>query len=618
MKLERTLLNLFIVIVITTLDRNVRADVIGNLYENSQKCIEKAVSHHFKNKPLALYFPKQNEINLNMIGLLESRTTTIFSESNIYSVTSNNMLIFIRSIEDLTVINTLEINSRKMKLFAVVLTTDMNEQNELLTSLIAIFVKLGIHSTVLAINNKNHTTDFYSWNPFSSKERCGQSKGFSRTNSCYKGKYSKPLASLAKPSFNHNFNNFILKIGWLYQDSYVMDPSLKVNPGIFISLMNVIGELTNIHILYEKRNKAYEKELYLNGTTSEIIEALKSSTSDVALGRFYINNQRKFLEHGPVFYKDYFTVVTRKPEKLKVYRNLLLVFTSGTWLIACLVLFLTFGIAIVLYKYYKIYFFYTFVSVLDAYGVHIGQGIKVIPNSTPARIFYSFFFLYCLNINSLYLGKLSSIFATPNTDVAIKETYDLLINNVTTYVTIRMECELNFSHFYRGPRKGHPTYIITNSTEYDNLKQIACRRANSSIIFNSVYNNHPLLQSRVDSYFIHLLNITMLGTYYLRQSNPINHALYYWTQELIEKGFVGKWRKDVADSYQEPACALHEEELETVVKLKLAHYEEAFIILISGYVLSIITLAFEFLARWIDMKRKKFLERLSSFPEFYM
>lgn len=557
------------------------------------------------NTNLILYSSNLNLINDKYYQRLFDRTSLIiFNDFNntftgsdhvIINNSQNDFVVFIEKREDIKLAKMIFIKANANTFFIFL------NQFRLFYEISEMCVKLQIFNSLIIVH-QGLRVQAYQPNFFESQVRCGKAKNI------------KSLNQSAAISRKTNFSNCTLKISWIEGDPFVYHPKSENNPGLFIWLFTTISKHINVTIEFQDENKEYESEVRNNGTLWKLINELHNGKFDLALGRLYMNiSQDAPFDFGPLVYVDKMIFIFPKAKPLAIYRNLLAVFSTKLWLLFLTVFFLVVIIVLMIAIFVGDYDRCdTSDIIISIFRITIGSGTREMTDIRAIRIILLFYLMYSLNMDAIYLGKLSSIFTKEATGLEIKDDYTLFKHTWKKSFNWRYE-RFSYSRHLFGGNPGYiSSMIIENFSDYEVLRRTAFDELMCGNAFKSVVDAHPYEASQIHTFQLLWYNITLLNTYYMHKNNPINPVLVYWSQELIEKGFIVHWWKMIKDINAKIAPPSKHTEL--AVKLKLAHYEEAAQVLISGYIFATVVLLMEFIIVWANKQVEKMENRIISFP----
>ncbi|XP_015839509.2 uncharacterized protein LOC107398759 [Tribolium castaneum] len=212
----------------------------------------------------------------------------------------------------------------------------------------------------------------------------------------------------------------------------------------------------------------------------------------------------------------------------------------------------------------------------DVFMICTGGGVSKLPHWLSFRILLSFFLLFCLSLDSIYLGNLSNIFAQSSYDVKVNNWATAGAVKIVLYVDWLSERHLLLVYVtsrYKAAAKAR--LFVTNHSQTYLMNHTALTKQNGTFLFKSVLEAYPSEESLLFHFRVVTDYLTFLVAFYMNKNIP----------------FV-KWFNDIRRSNIRPEI-LPEEEKKMVV-LKLAHFEESFRVLLGGYALGVIALFLEF------------------------
>ncbi|XP_044263126.1 uncharacterized protein LOC123010346 [Tribolium madens] len=401
--------------------------------------------------------------------------------------------------------------------------------------------------------------------------------------------------------------NCRLKVGYIKTPPYVINVSHPQRPGVMVSLMNLISELSGFKLEYQNSNR-YQYELLSNGTIHKISRDLDKSIIDVAIGQLALNDTKTNpFDYGPVIYSDCLHLVAPKPKKLKSYRKLFVVFNLELWK----KIFIGIGVMILVFYIFALCEDFenaSFInSMFDVFMICTGGGVSQIPQWLSFRILVSFFLLFCLSLDSIYLGNLSNIFAQNSYDVKVNNFETAGAVKIVLYVDWRVERHLLLVYVtsrYKAAAKKR--LFITNHSQTYLMNHTALTKQNGTFLFKSVLEAFPSEESLLFHFRLTTDYLTFLVAFYMNKKIHFGEALAFWGQEIVERGFLVKWFNDIRRSNVRPEI-LPEEEKKIVV-LKLAHFEESFRVLLGGYALGLIAFILEFV--FLKLEKIGFVQKV--------
>lgn len=453
----------------------------------------------------------------------------------------------------------------------------------------AIAAENGIHK-VGFLQQDGNVTHFYQWNPYDTANCCG--KYFNLKKIRFFSTFQE------EPPNTHK--DCKLRVICIQSYPFVGDPSLQIRPGLMVSLFNTIGSILNISIEYHF-DQELQDDFKQNGFISKAINTLVESKADVLIGHLFME-QNENVTFGPMFLHDRLILVAPKPPRTNTYRRIFKVFDYQVWLAYIFVLILMSAFICTYLRMYGRHFSFPNIF-LGAFKASMGSGIRVAPRDNPLRIVFIFYCLYAINLNSWYLSKLSGVLTLPPRGLRIPDAFAMYVNNYYCNLSWYVERTSRLSHLLLNEDWIKNMYIL-NQTEKELLESANYNLTRTVITFLTTGVTYPSgtpLHERIITNSV--TKLTLLVTYFLRKQNILNSLLKFWTLEIIEKGLVMKWWKDIIlDNTNVTSLREGIDEEEKFVVLSLRHYEEAFLVLFYGYATATIVLLAEFVV--INIQRR--------------
>lgn len=446
---------------------------------------------------------------------------------------------------------------------------------------------IGFSNAVTNLNiiaKSSNDTVSYTWNPYQSSSKCGKTASIT----------ARKLDSFRQEKLNiykqkTGLQDCSLQIVWIEIPPFVINLSHPTRPGVEVSLLNIIHKLTNIDMHYINKSE-FTHEVLNNGTYHKLIQYIEKGNADVGIGRLFINHSSHVpLELGFPIYGDEMVFLARKPRTFATYRNIVATFTYPLWFFIIIVFILISCVFLISAKCFKENQ-RTLYIVLELFRMCLGTSGNLLFKSRTTKFLLIFYSLYCLNMDVVYLSKLSSKLAIPARENVIDDIELFVQYGVhlrVPWIANRFGLLLWHTAQNASWRKKDQ---VANDTEYELLRSIALYQQNATIAFTSTMSTYPSLTART-VLFRWSIYFPLLVTQFLRPKNPLNEIINYWTREIFEKGFVVKWLHDI--SYSNVNRSLTTEEPSTVVTLKLAHFEELFYILVGGWLISFLIFILE-------------------------
>lgn len=461
-------------------------------------------------------------------------------------------------------------------------------RSENLTNLLNILWKEGILDVTFAIISEK--LQLYTWFPMDLNNNCGRITNMRLLPSNNTNVFPKKIAK--------HLPNCSLRCAWI---------DAKPFSDLYIKVFEMISAKTSSGLIWENRDKEsginlrllnkeaeYGYKFYWEESMQKIFE---NDNVDVLFGYTFINSST--FAYGPMFYTDASYIAVRKAPRILSYRPLLKVFNIYIFIyMFCVYLFVSILIITLKSNGVNLEIFFTFFRLCLANSLPSQSYVEKITKS----LFISFTF-YSLILNTLYLSKLSSILTNPAFEEPLASREDLYINNLKTIFNHYLE-QIYCVVFYASDNPDAiKNCIMVNMSVYDMLIKEVKEQNNSVLSFISILDTYPHLATRVDYFPTFLDEATLYHSYILNKNNPKNAVINYWATEMIEKGLLIKWWNDMklistVESYKYMLDDIHK----PFTILSLSHLNESFLIIIYGYILSIIIFLLEFFTYFLMKK----------------
>lgn len=397
-----------------------------------------------------------------------------------------------------------------------------------------------------------------------------------------------------------------IKIAWLQYEPFVQDVKAQRNPGIMVSMLRLFAERQRVKLIFQEDNTRFEEEFATNGSFYQLIKSLVNKEHDLAIGHLVMNDTRTVpLNYGPLVCNDSVFLAVRKPKKSQSYRKLLVIFDADMWM----KFFYTFVMV------FCVYVVFAFVlgtrndgiadSFMKMFSLTISCSLPALPKRLTLRVLVVFYSFFCICIDSVYLGKLSSIFSHASYDLPVNSALAILNFNISFFYSWYLERLLlvryvaaaqNFKDKYEGYFS-----LIGNHSGLHYFERLAVEQSFGTFIFRSQAQTLPIQLSRVDVSSDLAIYMNFYVTYLIRPNGVhVEESLAFWSKEMIEKGFIIKWWDDIIEARRNRSLIPPDEKQQII--LTVAHFEEIFQVLFVGYAVSVGLLFIEIVYHWIDAK----------------
>ncbi|GAB0096110.1 ionotropic receptor 60a [Sergentomyia squamirostris] len=437
---------------------------------------------------------------------------------------------------------------------------------------------------------------------FSFRAKTPQSQTFSfaeeiiatRVESCRDGKIDslKTLQVQRLDALTMQLQNCNLKICCQVSPPFVEEDCMD---GIEMSMISIMRE--RMQFLPEIICTNMTRGEVENGEPSDLLAELKARRCDLLIGSFFPDNDLEDFGESVTYLADSYTWFAPLADYTAPWKSLLIIFYTSTWALLIFSLIWTGMMWFVLGKYsfrenhhHRLFI----LCLLNAWQVLLGISANNRPRFTPLRIIFLSLALYGLNIATIYTSKLIIVFTHPSFDDQIDSMEKILKSGL--------------------PFGGRTEYLDWFRNDED---QVILDRFNTSVNFQP---NVASLKRVEDRKQILLANRMFV------LSNNYNSRIYGFPENVFSnpmeiittKGFplmldfnniintlkdCGILNKLCNDFMYKITILLHirnhQSNIESDTVLTVNHLQGAFIILMYGYLISILMFTFEIIRqRW--------------------
>lgn len=469
-------------------------------------------------------------------------------------------------------------------------------QDEQIETLFKMAERNQIYDLTVAVLHKNRL-DFYTWFYFAPDNFCGKYLNITLIDRC--NETSLEPTNLFPVKFTSKPTNCVLNVGWWTAKPFVIDPFVENGPGIFVSIFRDVSWASGMVLKYEEKDPKAEWEFHNEGYYNHISKRLEDREIDVLLGQIYLNYSN--VVYGPAFFSDTFVHVVRIPKKTKKYQQLNKVFALSTFLFVLLTYFIEVCFLVLLYKVTgrkSIDYSEILIKVISM-ALNLSAHGRI-ASISYFRIIFLFLAFYALILDTIFIGKLSSIFRLPIYEISINDVLAMYLNNFTFYVSMYVERQLMYTYSTFDNPKVEGMLKFSNHSAYDLFHDLAVTQENGTTVFFSLYYMYESERLCVNVMTVEFeYPSTLFNSYALQKNSFKNEVVNYWAREVLEKGFFEKHRKDIAIYYRN--ISLLKNDPRNLVGapeiLTIAHYEQLFLIAAYGYLLGLIIFILEWLRK---------------------
>ncbi|XP_025207668.1 glutamate receptor ionotropic, delta-2 [Melanaphis sacchari] len=441
------------------------------------------------------------------------------------------------------------------------------------------------------------------------------------------------------------------------------DENSGYKKGLEIEVLKSLGSAMNfIPVIYEPINWRTEQwgKKQINGTISGLLGEVWSARADLALGNLhYTPYHLNILDLSIPYNTECLTFLTFESKTDNSWKTLILPFKLNMWvgvLFTLLIggfLFYAFATA---HKHIEdsensikiiqcdnqktkilknkpefnqfmnkdvtgLYLFEDIEnSILYTYGMLVAVSLPKVPSGWAIRILTGWWWIYCLLVVVAYKASMTAILANPDTRITIDTLDALADSNINCGGWGEQSKEFFMTSLDKtGQRVGQKfqeVYEVDKAIDlvskgqfayYDNiyfLRYVKMMQNIKTYEQNVQLINGTLNDTKNGDFTLHIMSsciINMPISLGLQKNSPLKPAVDRFLRRVIEAGLVKKWLNDVMSDtviLEEPQQI---EEVKALMDLKKLY--GAIVILVAGYILSILVLLIE-IGYWYGVVKK--------------
>ncbi|XP_050521505.1 uncharacterized protein LOC126894486 [Daktulosphaira vitifoliae] len=259
-------------------------------------------------------------------------------------------------------------------------------------------------------------------------------------------------------------------------------------------------------------------------------------------------------------------------------------------------------------------------SILYTYGMLMAVSLPQVPTGWAIRILTGWWWMYCLLVTVAYKASMTAILANPDTRITIDTLEALADSNVDCGGWGEQSREFFLTSLDKTGQhigqKFQEVYDVDEAIDrvsngqfayYDNIHFLRYMKVvQKSKMFEQYQQiiNGTLNNTRNGDYTLHIMSnctINMPISLGLQKNSPIKPAVDKFLRRVIEAGLVEKWLNDVMLDTIILEAPQQFEEIKALMNLKKLY--GAFVVLITGYIVSALTLFLEN-AYWYGVVKK--------------
>ncbi|KAJ8921497.1 hypothetical protein NQ315_003115 [Exocentrus adspersus] len=403
----------------------------------------------------------------------------------------------------------------------------------------------AINFAILIADKENSTNiNVYTWNP--NQRIC--SANFTKATvmgTCAFGKARKNAVWFSNKQLKRIYSNCPVKVSHY-------DKSL----GIEVNLMNMIADIANLTIVYEKTSFPHRGTVYDNYSTTGDFTLLKENKVDVLLGGYFKTVIRDMLFDTcqTCMYESLIWCVPHEPIIVD-FKNMFSVFNTELWL----VVFLNYLITSFCMWYTSIhrtdeYLFYNYLSssLLNNFLVLLGFSVNILPRTTRVRCFIFTSIAFSLILTTLFNTYLTSILAS----ATYKEKYGTMEQiykfNLTTYFV------RNYKMFFdKGPTEINNVPLATIMEKWKDCPSdfhctdIMIKKKDTALCITRFHLNYKESKEnwkkKANVYCFNTPVMSLQKNLVMRKGFQLYSTFCSIISRIASAGFLVKWERDVLE-----------------------------------------------------------------------
>jgi hypothetical protein len=471
-----------------------------------------------------------------------------------------------------------------------------------------------LNVVILVQNNRPHTLDLYTWFPYQQPSgKCENLQDIVLWNQwdINKGHFLRNK-SLFPSKIPSNFGQCPLVVSTMIFEPYVM-PNMKnqlnitYKDGLEVLLFHFVTNAMNLKVNF--RPPPPQNELWGQEVTKDIWTGLRgdviNGTADVAFCGMslrlkvsqYTDATKPYINGGIVW-------VVPCARKNPRWKSILLVFSSSTWFLILMAVFISSIVMVCLEKFKfkrqeKLNMSYgsTIKCLTNAWAVLLGMAVPEVPHNVPLRLFFMFWMIYSLAVNTVFQTFVTSYLVDPGMLKQIKS-FDEIHETGTKY------------GFYPGldlalqdASDWQAVEIMTHRkvcNDIMNCLKAVHKRTDFATLTDrllvSYLNTHAFLDKSGDPMLctIEYSFIESYKVFLLTKGSHLLEKFNKFIEIALQAGLVGKWWKDIQVTSKIKAAAIQKYSLSSDYSvLLLIHLQGAYYLLFLGHCIAFISFLME-------------------------
>ncbi|KAJ3641582.1 hypothetical protein Zmor_028084 [Zophobas morio] len=545
--------------------------------ESLTMCVKDAAQRFFKNGPTIFYSLPLNEVNSNQTS------STVLDRLILFELTKNcqwalfvkNLTLDDRSTDqgmykpnyyiiqlrdkeefwvNLNILKTYT-NWNPHAKFLIIAPRLVEKPRPIATYIMKTLWKIHVVNGVVLLPDKNNKTLFhaYSWLPYKD-DNCGED--FDRVNkidSCSFGK-TADFVDWYEDKIPKIFNQCVVKVRVVDFPPYVMQvPNGSTNRGVEINLLDLVGEVYNLHMVYYSSQTSLDwGNIFDNGTITGNLKHLYDEDDDVSIGAYAKTMTRSVIFEDTFYHYEslvccvpYSTRNTKLQTVTKIMGVGAFLLTLIVYVTVTALMWVTSKDDLPCYKNFGSCTMNTFSALLDL-------PVSALPRTSKVRFFLAMLLLYSFSIVIAYQTLLSSTLASGTNHQTITRIEDLLDTSMNIYAINNTSRYFATDGTYRKTNKINAAILkkwVNCKNPHECLNLVAFERK-AAVIFPRLFTEYI-----VDSYrtpendpLIYCFDKSMVSyplVIMMRKGFQLFDKFDVLISRIVNSGFVQKWEREI-------------------------------------------------------------------------
>lgn len=350
------------------------------------------------------------------------------------------------------------------------------------------------------------------------------------------------------------------------------------NPGIYIEVLKLLVDKLDLNVTYIVDSPELQYSI-LKGDITRLNNQLYNKTIDTFWSSLMTNPKEEYSK--PFFIDPYLWIVSKPNTAESSVEALFSIFSSIVWLNILLALFLVATFYYIAHAWSSQKFIEKMqYSLLQIYNISLGNEIAITKKDKGVlKGIILMYFIYAMNINYAFQGRLISVLTHPHYDKGITTIEELLDSDIVPLVH-EMFLPLFLSYNMTQAKQMHDRAItLSISGGAQRLQYIVKYRNVTSTILESVLQLYPKEKQQVNSLGTKFSS-NVICQYKFRKGHPFLSVFDSIIDAVVTGGFVQKWLSDIS-------VHSFKGEVQNKIVLTLHHLEAAYMLFSVGIFLSI-------------------------------